>query len=123
MSANFPALFLCSLAGNQLCGLNQYGVGTYTAVGINALCEGLKGSTITLLNLDRNGLTGKDGEDMSAVLKLAEVLPQTKLQTLRCLPAKCRRSLLAPLERRPVRTPPSDLRVQKGCRPKKGAAK
>ena len=33
---------------------------------------------------------------MSAVLKLAEVLPQTKLQTLRCLPAKCSRSLLAP---------------------------
>ena len=26
--------------------------------------------------------------DMSGVLKLAEVLPQTKLQTLRCLPAK-----------------------------------
>ena len=29
---------------------------------------------------------------MSAVLKLAEVLPETKIQTLRCLPAKCRRS-------------------------------
>ena len=28
------------------------------------------------------------GEDMSGVLKLAEVLPQTKIQTLRCLPAK-----------------------------------
>ena len=25
------------------------------------------------------------GKDMSAVLKLAEVLPQTKIQTLRCL--------------------------------------
>ena len=34
--------------------------------------------------------------DMSVVLKLAEVLPQTKLQTLRCLRAKCSRSLLAP---------------------------
>ena len=32
------------------------------------------------------------GTDMSAVLKLAEVLPETKIQTLRCLPAKCRRS-------------------------------
>ena len=46
-------------------------------------------------SLDGNELTNR-GKDMSAVLKLAEVLPQTKLQTLRCLPAKCRRSLLAP---------------------------
>ena len=46
-------------------------------------------------SLDGNHL-GYRG-DMSAVLKLAEVLPQTKLQTLRCLPAKCSRSLLAPL--------------------------
>ena len=36
-------------------------------------------------SLDGNKLTN-NGEDMSAVLKLAEVLPQTKLQTLRCLP-------------------------------------
>ena len=48
-------------------------------------------------SLDRNRLTGKDGEDMSAVLKLAEALPQTKIQTLRCLPAKRCRSLLAPV--------------------------
>ena len=45
-------------------------------------------------SLDRNYL-GFRG-DMSGVLKLAEVLPQTKLQTLRCLSAKCGRSLLAP---------------------------
>ena len=36
------------------------------------------------------------GMDMSGVLKLAEVLPQTKLQTLRCLSATCSRSMLAP---------------------------
>ena len=42
-------------------------------------------------SLDKNRLTNR-GEDMSAVLKLAEVLPETKIQTLRCLPAKCRRS-------------------------------
>ena len=47
---------------------------------------------ILLRSLDNNHLTGKYGEDMSAVLKLAEALPQTKIQTLRCLPAKCRRS-------------------------------
>ena len=45
-------------------------------------------------SLDENYLAW--GGDMSGVLKLAEVLPQTKLQTLRCLPAKCSRSLLAP---------------------------
>ena len=44
-------------------------------------------------SLDRNYLGYKG--DMSPVIKLAEVLPQTKLQTLRCLPAKCSRSLLA----------------------------
>ncbi len=38
-------------------------------------------------SLSDNNLTN-DGKDMSAVLKLAEVLPQTKIQTLRCLPAK-----------------------------------
>ena len=41
-------------------------------------------------SLDGNQLTN-GGKDMSAVLKLAEVLPQTKIQTLRCLSAKCRR--------------------------------
>ena len=38
-------------------------------------------------SLDENNLTNR-GTDMSAVLKLAEVLPKTKLQNLRCLPAK-----------------------------------
>ena len=46
-------------------------------------------------SLDNNNLTNY-GKDMSAVLKLAEVLPQTKIQTLRCLSATCSRSMLAP---------------------------
>ena len=33
---------LGSLANNQICGINWYGDGTYTAEGINALCEALK---------------------------------------------------------------------------------
>ena len=37
------------MAGNQLCGLNDEGNGTYTAEGIIKLCEGLKGSTVTSL--------------------------------------------------------------------------
>ena len=34
-------------------------------------------------SLDNNYLTGESGNDMSGVIKLAEVLPQTKLQSLR----------------------------------------
>jgi hypothetical protein len=37
------------LAGNQLCGLDSEGNGTYTTEGITKLCEGLKGSTVTSL--------------------------------------------------------------------------
>ena len=40
--------FVRSLSGNQLCGL-RFGRGTYTAVGITALCEGIKGSAVTSL--------------------------------------------------------------------------
>ena len=40
---------LGSLAGNQLCGLDYDGNGTYTTEGIAKLCEGLKGSTVTSL--------------------------------------------------------------------------
>ena len=38
-------------------------------------------------SLNENYLTNF-GKDMSAVLKLAEMLPQTKIQTLRRLPPK-----------------------------------
>ena len=38
-----------SLSNNRMCGINAYGHGTYTAEGINALCEGLKGSAVTSL--------------------------------------------------------------------------
>ena len=44
------SLFLArSLADNWLCGLNWRGEGTYTTVGITALCEGPKGSAVTSL--------------------------------------------------------------------------
>ena len=41
--------FLGSLAGNQLCGLDEWTRGTYTAEGITKLCEALKGSAVTSL--------------------------------------------------------------------------
>ena len=34
---------------NQLCGIDQYGHGTYTTEGITKLCEALKGSSVTSL--------------------------------------------------------------------------
>ena len=40
---------LGSLADNQLCGLDYMGRGTYTAEGINKLCEALEGSAVTSL--------------------------------------------------------------------------
>ena len=40
---------LCSLAINQLCGIDQNGDGTYITDGITELCEGLKGSAVTSL--------------------------------------------------------------------------
>ena len=39
----------CSLANNQICGLDEYGRGTYTAEGITKLCEALKESAVTSL--------------------------------------------------------------------------
>ena len=38
-----------SVLGNQLCGLDGHGSGTYTTEGITKLCEGLKGSAVTSL--------------------------------------------------------------------------
>ena len=38
-----------SLAGNELCGVDEDGDGEYTTEGITALCTGLKGSAVTLL--------------------------------------------------------------------------
>ena len=40
---------LGSLGGNALCGVNEFGDGTYTTEGITKLCEGLKGSAVTSL--------------------------------------------------------------------------
>ena len=38
-----------SLSNNAICGLDDKARGTYTAEGITALCEGLKGSAVTSL--------------------------------------------------------------------------
>ena len=57
----FPRFFLCSLAGNQLCGLDHRGRGTYTAEGINAIAEALKlNGSLTSLDISSNNLCGLD---------------------------------------------------------------
>ena len=97
------------MAENQLCGLDDEGDGIYTAEGIAKLCEALKGSAVTSLecaagpkcllscqrpltptvprpaprSLRGNNLTN-DGKDMSGLLKLVEILPQTKIESLGC---------------------------------------
>ena len=38
-----------SLDNNALCGVNEYGQGTFTAKGISALCDGLKQSKVSSL--------------------------------------------------------------------------
>ena len=90
-----------SLDNNRLCGLDVMGRGTYTADGINALCEGLKRSGITSLrcgfapkcspsrqrpltrldscarSLENNRIGVEGGEAVAAVL------PQTQITNLK----------------------------------------
>ena len=98
----------CSLAANQLCGLDRFGNGTYTADGITKLCEGLKGSAVTSLEcaatscslLCQRPLTrpysltvsilplacSLGGNDIGdeAVTALAAVLKETQITNLKC---------------------------------------
>ena len=105
---------LGSLDYNHLCGLDDDGEGEYTTEGITKLCEGLKESAVTSLkcaapsnvrqcpltrmvshrprpsprSLGANDLTN-DGKDMSGLLKLVKILPETKIESLRCAAAPC----------------------------------
>ena len=50
-----------NLSYNQLCGLNPYGSGTYTAEGITVLADALKVTgSVTKLNLCDNNLGAED---------------------------------------------------------------
>ena len=61
--------FLGSLASNALCSVNMFSEGTYTAYGIIKLCEALKGSAVTSLNLTGNAIGVEGGSALAAVLK------------------------------------------------------
>ena len=49
VSAPLDTPSLGRLDQNWLCGVNEYGRGTYTTEGITKLCEALKGSAVTSL--------------------------------------------------------------------------
>ena len=103
---------LRSLNKNELCGLDEYSEGTFTLEGLTPLCEAFAkmpsltsvrcaarewdsarhprpcfwprpGRSACARSLGMNEITHR-GKDMSAVIKLAEVLPQTSITTLRC---------------------------------------
>ena len=56
------ALTSLNLSGMELCGYR----GTYTIAGITQLCKGLKGSSVTYLNLSNNFLCGRNENDTNA---------------------------------------------------------
>ena len=41
-----PCLLVRSLADSEICGIDKYNRGAYTAEGVNALCDALKGNNI-----------------------------------------------------------------------------
>ena len=75
---HFSPLRSRSLNSNALYGVDANGIGTYTAEGIHALCEGLKGSAVTSLTLDSNKI-GVEG-----AMAIAAVLKDSQLSTLGC---------------------------------------
>ena len=63
-----------NLGDNQLCGLDGYGRGTYTADGITAIADALRvNGSLTSINMSRNHLTNF-GEDMTGIKELAAAL-------------------------------------------------
>ena len=77
------------LSGNQLCGLNQWGTGTYTAEGITAIADALKvTASLTSLSLGDNNL-GDDGvEALSVGLKESKSLATLDLSNMSPLSTK-----------------------------------
>ena len=69
-----------NLAGNQLCGLDFRGNGTYTADGITAIADALRvNGSLTSLDLSNNYLTD---EGVSAVCEAIQSNKETKLASL-----------------------------------------
>ena len=120
-----------SLDGNMLCGINEFGRGTYSAEGINKLCESLKTSSITSLRcadtfpcsralrvsrpaehlhlsytyqrLVACGSIGNNNLGVEGGKAFAEALPKSSLTSLKCATAH----VLAFCVQRPLNTCPT----------------
>jgi hypothetical protein len=58
------------LSGNHLCGINEYGQGTYTAEGITAIADALRvNGGLTVTNLLGNRLNKKSAKMLAEVAK------------------------------------------------------
>jgi hypothetical protein len=58
------------LSGNQLCGVNEYGQGTYTAEGITAIADALRvNGALTVANLLGNQLDAESAKLLAEVAK------------------------------------------------------
>eukprot|EP00900_Chrysochromulina_parva_P008724 jgi/Chrpa1/17853/Chrysochromulina_OHIO_Genome00008565-RA len=74
------ALTQLDLSNNQLCGLDRYGEGTYTAEGITAIADALRvNGGLTALDLSNNDLRD---EGVSAVCEAIQSNKDTKLSSL-----------------------------------------
>ena len=68
------------LSRNQLCGINEYGQGTYTAEGITAIANALRvNGGLTALDLSSNYL---QDEGVSTVCEAIQSNKETKLASL-----------------------------------------
>ena len=72
------------LSNNQLCGLEEYGGGTYTSEGIMAISDALYVSaSLTKLDVRFNGVSGDGISQLSAA-----VLSNTKIESFNEIPIK-----------------------------------
>ena len=76
----FRVLLQLDLAGNQLCGVDWHGKGTYTAEGIEALADAVAvNASLTDLNLLGNNIGPEGAKSLAEALKVnASLTPESE---------------------------------------------